>query len=81
MGNVAKADWISRHWARISDNTRWINSCTCSNARKKCYLSIQLTIWCVVKKHMKIRVKSEDIDLHALSVLKQQSCFYSVAAI
>ena len=34
-----------------------------------------------MKKHMKIRVKSEDIDLHALSVLKQQSCFYSVAAI
>ena len=38
----------------------------------------QRTFWCVVKQHMKIRVKSEDIDLHTLSVLKQHTCFYSV---
>ena len=37
----------------------------------------QRTFWCVVKKHMKIRVKSEDIDLHTLGVLKQYTCFYS----
>ena len=27
---------------------------------------------------MTIRVKSEDIDSHTLSVLKQHTCFYSV---
>ena len=32
----------------------------------------------VLKQHMKFRVKSEDIDLHTLSVLKQHTCFYSV---
>ena len=37
----------------------------------------QRTFWCVVKQHMKIRVKSEDIDLHTLSVLKQHTCFYT----
>ena len=30
----------------------------------------QRLFWCVVKQHMKIRVKSEDIDLYTLSVLK-----------
>ena len=38
----------------------------------------QHTFWCVVKQHMKIRVKSQDIDWHRLSVLKQHTCFYSV---
>ena len=37
----------------------------------------QRTFWSVVKQHMKIRVKSESIDLHILSVLKQHTCFYS----
>ena len=37
----------------------------------------QRKFWCGVKQHMKIRVKSEDIDLHTLSVLKQHTCFYS----
>ena len=35
-------------------------------------------IYLVLKQHMKIRVKSEDIDSHTLSVLKQHTCFYSV---
>ena len=38
----------------------------------------QRTFWCLVKQHMKIRVKSEDIDLNTLSVSKQHTCFYSV---
>ena len=38
----------------------------------------QRTFWCIVKQHMKIYVKSEDIDLHTLSVLEQHTCFYSV---
>ena len=38
----------------------------------------QPTFWCVLKQHLKIRVKSEDIDLRTLSVLKQHTCFYSV---
>ena len=33
--------------------------------------------WCVVK-HMKIRVLSEDIDLHTLSLSKQYTCYYNV---
>ena len=37
----------------------------------------QRTFWCVVKQHMKICVKSEDNNLHTLSVLKQHTCFYS----
>ena len=37
----------------------------------------QRAFWCVVKQHIKICVKSEDIDLHTLSVLKQHTCFYS----
>ena len=42
------------------------------------YLELkQRTFWCV-KQHMKIGVKSEDIDLHKLSVLKQHTWFYSV---
>ena len=47
-----------------------------------CYLYLvlkQRTLWCVVIRHMKIRVKSEDIDLHTFGVLKQHICFYSVA--
>ena len=39
----------------------------------------QRTFWSVVKQHMKIRVRSEDIDLHTLSVLNQHNCFYSVS--
>ena len=35
------------------------------------------TFWCVVKEHMEIRVRSENIDLHALNVLKQYTCFYT----
>ena len=38
----------------------------------------QRAFWCVVKQQMKICVKSEDIDLHTLSALKQHACFYSL---
>ena len=38
----------------------------------------QREFWCVVKQHMKICVKSEDIYSHTSSVLKQHTCFYSV---
>ena len=40
----------------------------------------QRAFWCVVKQHMKICGKSEDIDLYTLSVLKQHTCFYSAPA-
>ena len=41
----------------------------------------QRTFWCIVKQHIKMRVKSQDIDLHTLSVLKQHTCFYSASTI
>ena len=41
----------------------------------------QRAFWCVVKQHIEICVKTEDIDLHTLSVLKQHTCFYSVPAL
>ena len=37
----------------------------------------QRTFWCFGKEHIKIRVKSKHIDLHALSMLKQHTWFYS----
>ena len=38
MGNAARTCWISPYWVRISGNTHCINSCTCSNTRRKCVM-------------------------------------------